>query len=91
VQTNIFNNLFGFSTQFFSLPLQFGLFFVPVKTPEAGAQTSLYCCLEELIANDSGKYYSDCREKTPSARARNAEDAKKLWAISEKLTNLNQE
>jgi retinol dehydrogenase 12 len=61
------------------------------KTPEAGAQTSLYCCLEESIADDSGKYYSDCREKTPSARARNAEDAKKLWAISEKLTNLHQE
>jgi hypothetical protein len=61
-----------------------------VKTPESGAQTSLYCCLEESIADDNGKYYSDCREKTPSARARSTEDAKKLWEISEKLTNLHQ-
>jgi hypothetical protein len=50
----------------------------------------LYCSLEESIADASGKYYSDCREKTPSARAQNAEDAKKLWELSEKLTNLHQ-
>ena len=61
-----------------------------LKTPVAGAQTSLYCCLEESIAEHSGRYYSDCREKTPSARARNVEDAKRLWEISEKLTKLNQ-
>jgi retinol dehydrogenase-12 len=61
-----------------------------VKTPESGAQTSLYCCLEESIAEDSGKYYSDCREKTPSAQAQNMEDAKRLWDLSEKLTNLDQ-
>ena len=65
--------------------------FAPLmKTPVAGAQTSLYCCLEESIAEHSGRYYSDCREKRPSARALNVEDAKRLWEISEKLTKLNQ-
>jgi len=60
-----------------------------LKTPEAGAQTSLYCCLEESIADHNGRYYSDCREKTPSPAARSEENAKKLWEISEKLTSLN--
>lgn len=59
-----------------------------IKTPLQGAQTQLYCCLEESIADHSGRYYSDCKEKQPSARARSEEDAKKLWEISEKLTGL---
>lgn len=65
--------------------------FAPLlKTPEAGAQTSIFCCVDESIAEDNGKYYSDCREKTAAAAGRSDEDAKKLWEISEKLTNLQQ-
>jgi len=61
-----------------------------VKTPEAGAQTSLYCCLEETISDENGKYYSDCRRKEPALQAQNDDDAKKLWELSERLTGLNQ-
>jgi len=61
-----------------------------LKTPEQGAQTSIYCCVDERLAEESGKYYSDCREATPSSQARSDEDAKRLWEISEKLTKLNQ-
>jgi retinol dehydrogenase-12 len=65
--------------------------FAPLlKTPVAGAQTSLFCCLDESLAEKNGKYYSDCREKTPAPAARSDEDAKKLWELSEKLTNLHQ-
>jgi len=60
-----------------------------IKTVESGAQTSLYCCLDESLAEESGKYYSDCREKQPAVQATSDEDAKRLWQISEKLTKLN--
>jgi len=53
-----------------------------------GSQTTLYCCLEESIKDQSGLYYSNCREKRPSAKARNDEDAKRLWELSEKLVGL---
>jgi len=60
-----------------------------MKTVESGAQTSLYCCLEESLTRESGKYYSDVREKQPAVQATSDEDAKRLWQISEKLTKLN--
>jgi len=44
--------------------------------------------LEDSIKDDSGRYYSDCREKAPSSRAQSDEDAKKLWELSEKLVGL---
>lgn len=28
-----------------------------INTPQEGAQTSIYCAVEESIANESGKYY----------------------------------
>merc|ERR1719336_643189 len=76
---------YGVVTYFFFRAFQF-----LIKTPEAGAQTSLYCCLEEGLEEASGKYYSDCREKTPAPAARREEDAKRLWDLSEKLTKLSQ-
>jgi retinol dehydrogenase-12 len=57
-----------------------------MKTPWHGAQTSLYCCLDDSIKDISGRYYSDCAEKKPSAYARSEEDAAKLWDLSAKLT-----
>lgn len=59
-----------------------------IKTVESGAQTSIYCAVEESITEHSGRYYSDCREKVPSVRARSKEDAKRLWEVSETLTGL---
>ncbi len=59
-------------------------------TPRQGAQTTLYCCLEESIADDSGKYYSDCKEKEPVSAANDVKQQNKLWAISEKLVGLTE-
>lgn len=38
----------------------------------------------------SGKYFADCNEATPTAVARDAELAKKLWEFSEELTSGDQ-
>ena len=56
-----------------------------IKTVEAGAQTSLHCCLEEGLVHHSGRFYSDCREKALEGNALSQEDAVKLWQISEEL------
>jgi len=62
-----------------------GLF---IRTPESGAQTTIYCAVEESISEHSGRYYSDCREVSPAGQAEKIEDAKRLWDISEELTGL---
>jgi len=61
-----------------------------IRTVASGAQTTIYCAVEESIADHSGRYYSDCREKRPKPQAENMEDAKRLWEISEQLTGLSQ-
>jgi NAD(P)-dependent dehydrogenase (short-subunit alcohol dehydrogenase family) len=59
-----------------------------MKTPWHGAQTTLYCCLDESIRDHSGRYYSDRAEFkwNLSAYANKMEDAAKLWEVSATLT-----
>ena len=59
-----------------------------IKTPEAGAQTSIFCAVDESVDNETGLYYSYCAVKTPEPQALSDEDAKKLWDLSEQLTGL---
>ncbi|XP_065209980.1 retinol dehydrogenase 11-like [Planococcus citri] len=58
------------------------------KTPEEGAQTTIYCSIEESLEDETGCYYSDCKKETPSTAATNAEESKKLWDLSLKMTGL---
>lgn len=58
------------------------IFFLSVHK---GAQTSIFCAVEESLENESGCYYSDCSKVHPSARARDDKMAKKLWDVSENL------
>ncbi|XP_065206354.1 retinol dehydrogenase 12-like isoform X2 [Planococcus citri] len=58
------------------------------KTPEEGAQTTIYCAVDEKVKDETGCYYSDCKKVTPSARARKSEDAKKLWDLSVQMVGL---
>jgi len=60
-----------------------------IKTAVNGAQTSIYCAVDEGLADKSGKYYSDCKEKAVARQGDSMEDAKRLWDISEELTGLN--
>ncbi|XP_038585681.1 dehydrogenase/reductase SDR family member 13-like [Micropterus salmoides] len=57
--------------------------------PEAGAQTTLHCCLQEGIEHLSGRYFSCCAVQEVSARGRDDAAARKLWEVSEKLCGLS--
>jgi len=58
------------------------------KTVVHGAQTSIYCAVDESISTHSGRYYSDCAEKRPHSVATNDEDAAILWDKSLNLVGL---
>jgi len=60
-----------------------------IKTPFHGAQTTLYCALEDKLSVQSGKYYSDCAEKMAIRPALVEEDQEKLWTMSCELVGLN--
>jgi retinol dehydrogenase-12 len=53
-----------------------------MKSPEEGARTSVYCASSPEIADDTGRYYTDCAEKEPNAAA-TPELAAELWRRSE--------
>nr|XP_017536497.1 retinol dehydrogenase 11 isoform X2 [Manis javanica] len=58
------------------------LFSYFLKTPEQGAQTSLYCALTEGLETLSGNHFSDCHVAWVSAKGRNKTVARRLWDVS---------
>ncbi|XP_039096675.1 retinol dehydrogenase 11 isoform X2 [Hyaena hyaena] len=58
------------------------LFSFFIKTPEQGAQTSLYCAITEGLEILSGHHFSDCSVAWVSAQARNETIARRLWDVS---------
>jgi retinol dehydrogenase 12 len=56
------------------------------RSPEKGAETSIYVALSEALDGVSGNYYFNCKEHKPSKAGRDDEAARRLWEISEKLT-----
>ncbi|XP_029355000.1 retinol dehydrogenase 13 [Echeneis naucrates] len=63
-------------------------FMLLVKRPWEGAQTTIYCAVDESLANVSGLYYSDCAPKTPAPQALDDAAAKKLWELSNSMVGL---
>ena len=60
-----------------------------IKTPFHGAQTPIFCALEDSLgAEESGAYFSDCRRQRSSANAMNVGDQERLWNVSVELTDL---
>ena len=54
-------------------------------SPEEGARTIIYLASSPQVAGVSGEYFYECKPTTPTAEARNDEDARKLWEISERI------
>lgn len=83
VRTELSRNV-GLWQKIFIQPVAWLLFL----DPEAGAQTTLHCALQEGIEPLSGKYFSCCEAQEVSAHARDDKVALKLWEVSEKLCEL---
>lgn len=75
-----------------SLSLWKRLLFMPlylfVKTPWQGAQTTIYCAVDESLQNTSGLYYSDCAPKEAAPQGRDDATALKLWDLSASMVGL---
>lgn len=59
-----------------------------MKTPESGAQTTLYLALDPEVEKVTGKYFSDCELKQPADAALDDTMAEWLWQVSEKWVRL---
>lgn len=59
------------------------------KSPEEGAETSIYLASSPEVENITGKYYINKQPKESSEESYNLENAKKLWKICTELTGLN--
>jgi NAD(P)-dependent dehydrogenase (short-subunit alcohol dehydrogenase family) len=57
-------------------------------TPEKGARTQVWLASSPEVEGISGKYFDNCKEKTPSKAALEAGAPERLWAISEELTGV---
>ena len=59
------------------------------KSPKEGAQTSIYCAVDEEAGQETGHYYSDCKKKEPQPLAKDKKLAKELWELSATLVGLS--
>ena len=57
-------------------------------SPEQGAAPTLHCATDPALAGPSGRYYDDCRERTPSRIAQDDALAAELWRRSEGMVGL---
>jgi NAD(P)-dependent dehydrogenase (short-subunit alcohol dehydrogenase family) len=60
------------------------------KTPEQGAETSIYLASSDAVKGVTGKYFADSQQKTPQLAADVADEQKRLWALSEEVTGIKQ-
>ncbi|XP_063701768.1 retinol dehydrogenase 14-like isoform X2 [Culicoides brevitarsis] len=73
----------------FPLSLPMNLIRRCFKTPEQGAQTSIYLASSPEVAETHGKYFMDCKEASLSKGIQNEERAKQLWEESVKIVGLS--
>lgn len=58
------------------------------KSPEQGAQTSVYLACSPDVEGVHGKCFADCKEQVILPKAANTEVARKLWDISEVMVGI---
>jgi len=69
---------------FWGIGIRLGKLFAAISVPR-GAETPVYLAAAPEVAGVTGKYFDKCREREPSAAARNDADAERLWKESERL------
>ncbi|XP_071832275.1 retinol dehydrogenase 13-like isoform X2 [Apostichopus japonicus] len=80
----------GFHKSGFSMTILGPIFWLFVKSPKQGAQTTIHCAISEDLESTSGLYFSDCKPKECSALGKEDQVAKRLWDTSIKLVGLDQ-
>ena len=71
--------------------LQKALFFIAkpfIRSPEKGAESSVYLCSSPDVSNISGEYFYNCKIEKTTKWAKCQEDADKLWSLSAELTGI---
>jgi NAD(P)-dependent dehydrogenase (short-subunit alcohol dehydrogenase family) len=66
-----------------ALPLLLKPFF---RSPEQGAETSIYLCCSDEVAGISGEYFSNCKQAKSKPWARDDAAAEQLWQYSQECT-----
>lgn len=79
VRSRLFENKTGPMSAIFKLILFMGI------TPEEGAKTIVYLASSNDVSGVTGKYFSKCRERTPTREARDSKAALQLWEESARL------
>ena len=59
------------------------------RSPEQGAETSIYLCCSEDVSDISGEYFIDCKVSKAKAWARDDEAAEELWRYTEEQTGFS--
>ena len=58
------------------------------RSPEKGAETSIYLASSPEVQNISGKYFVDCNVTQPALQASDRAVARKLWDVSAEMVHL---
>jgi NAD(P)-dependent dehydrogenase (short-subunit alcohol dehydrogenase family) len=59
-----------------------------MRSPEKGAETTVFLATSPEVARQSGGYYQDCKATRTSRRAQDLDMAKRLWDATAKLTGV---
>nr|CAH0100460.1 unnamed protein product [Daphnia galeata] len=88
VNTNIARHMSFVNSWFASVILK-PLTWPFIRTPQRGAQTTLYAALDPSLEKVTGKYFSNCEEVQAAPQALDDEVARKLYLTSLRWTRLN--
>jgi len=59
------------------------------RSPERGAQTSIFLCSSDRVDGVTGGYFSNCRQTRPNAAATSPQDGRRLWDVSREMTGFD--
>jgi NAD(P)-dependent dehydrogenase (short-subunit alcohol dehydrogenase family) len=60
------------------------------RSPRKGAATAIWLAASDDVKGVNGKYFTDCKEKAPSATALDGDAAARLWKLSGELVGLGE-
>lgn len=59
------------------------------RSPDKGAETSIYLCTSDEVRETTGAYFFNCKQTRPKPWAEDDDDAERLWAVTEEAIGFN--